>query len=399
MPLWLTKKAIAWSLYDFADTAFSALFITFFFPIFIKSYRGGNEFQIGLSMGLSVLAAAFLVPFIGAASDISGRRMPILVWTAFATAIIAVSTGYAGLGMALLLGFLANITHLISKDVYDAKMIDIAPRAFHGSLSGLGVGIGYFGTIASLVIGYALFSYFGWETLTGIQAMFWEAGVFYVIFSLPLFFLVPDKPLPIHVPAAAALRAGITEVKQTLVSLAQFPTLAQFLSASFFYNNGMQTVIVFLALYGKEAIGIGIRQFFPLFGFMALAAAGGSFIFGWISDRIGPAPLIKALLFVWIGIVMMLSLFPHYWTFVLTGIVGGAALGAIWTLNRHMMLILSPEKKIAELLGFEGLTEKFSGLLGPIIFGYLAAFHGYTPALISVILFLVIGLLLMRGVR
>lgn len=172
LPHWLTKKVFAWSLYDFADTAFSALFITFFFPIFIKAHLGGNEFQIGLAMGLSVLVAALLVPLIGAFSDATGRRMPILIAAALATAALSVGTGYAWLALALILGFLANITHLISKDVYDAKMIEIAPKNLQGSVSGLGVGVGYFGTIASLAIGYLLLSYLGWETKSGFRQCF-----------------------------------------------------------------------------------------------------------------------------------------------------------------------------------------------------------------------------------
>ena len=54
------------------------------------------------------------------------------------------------------------------------------------------------------------------------------------------------------------------------------------------------------------------------------------------------------------------------------------------------------EEKIAQLFGFEGLTEKFSGLIGPIVFGYLATSYSYTEALISVIVFFVVGLWLMR---
>ena len=59
-------KIFAWSMYDLANTAFSALFITFFFPVLIKVYLGGNEFQLGLSMGVSMLLAGILVPFLGA---------------------------------------------------------------------------------------------------------------------------------------------------------------------------------------------------------------------------------------------------------------------------------------------------------------------------------------------
>lgn len=388
---WINRKVIAWSLYDFADTAFSALFITFFFPILIKVHLGGNEFQIGLAMGLSVLVAALFVPLIGAISDATGRRLPILITAALLTAGITALVGYSRLFPALLLGLLANITHLISKDVYDAKMIDIVPRSLFGSLSGFGIAVGYFGTIVSLAIAYPLLSYFGWEHLNGIRAIFLEAAAFYILFSLPLFFFVPDKIPPVKLRFLDSLRSGAREILTTLSSFPKFPELSRFLAASFLYNNAMNTVIVFLALYAREAVGLGTREFFPLFAVMALAAAGGSTLFGRLSDAFGPIKMIKIALSIWMAVILLLLLLTSYDTFIIAGIFGGAALGAIWTLNRHMIAKISPGEKIAEFFGFEGLTEKFSGLFGPIIFGYLAAYHGYSPALILILILFLAG--------
>ncbi len=398
IPNWLTKKVFAWSLYDFADTAFSALFITFFFPILIKVHLGGNEFHIGLAMGLSVLVAALLVPLIGAISDASGKRMPIIVLAALATALITVFVGYSGLFLALFLGTMANITHLISKNVYSAKMIDLVPRSFYGMVSGFGVGVGYFGTIASLAVGYILFSYFGWENINGIRAMFWEAAAFYIIFSLPLFFLVPDKLTDNTLTFTKSLKKGFTTIRQTIMSLPKFPVFSRFLVASFFYNNGMNTAIVFLYLYGRETIGLGIQQFFPIFALMALSAAFGSFLFGKLSDKKGPVILIRIALLIWIGVILLLIFAPSYSTFLIAGILGGAVLGAIWTLNRQMVALISPQEKIAELFGFQGLTENFSGVIGPVIFGYLVVASGYTAALISVIIFFIIGFVMMTKI-
>lgn len=396
--MWINKKVIAWSFYDFADTAFSALFITFFFPILIRVHLGGTEFHIGLVMGLSTLAAALFVPLIGAISDAAGKRMPILTTTAILTAILAVFVGYSPLIPALIIGAIANVTHLISKDVYDAKMIDIVPRSLLGSLSGLGVAVGYLGTITSLAIAYPLFSYLGWESLAGIRAAFWEAGIFYILFSLPLFLLVPDLPRP-TVSFSAAIRTALQEIKRTLSSLPQFPVFGRFLAASFFYNNAMNTVIVFLSLYGIQEIGLSIRQFFPVFSIMALSAAAGSYFFGKLSDAFGPVKMIRISLYVWIAIIFYLLSITTYASFLIAGMIGGAVLGAIWTLNRHMIAAISPENKIAEWFGFEGLTEKFSGIIGPIVFGYLATAYSYPAALTSMIAFFLIGLLLLPKTR
>jgi len=396
IPRWINKKTFAWSLYDFADTAFSALFITFFFPILIKVHLGGNELHIGLAMGLSVAVAALLVPYIGAISDITKRRMPILISAALATIVIVILVGYSGLALALVLGFLARITNLISKDVYDAKMTELVPRSLYGSLSGFGVSVGYIGTISSLAVGYVLLSYFGWEGIAGIQAIFWEIGIFYILFSIPLFLLVKDEPKIFKKNHFELYKTAFAKIIQTVKTLPHFQVFSRFLAASFFYNNGMNTIIIFLALYGREVIGLGVKQFFPIFGIMALSAAIGSFFSGRMSDKSGPINLIKIVLIIWIGVVSILIIIPSYETFLAVGLIGGALLGAIWTLNRHMVANISPQEKIAEFFGFEGLTEKFSGLLGPIIFGFLVVVSGYTAALISVIVFFLIGLFILR---
>jgi UMF1 family MFS transporter len=221
-----------------------------------------------------------------------------------------------------------------------------------------------------------------------------------VLFSLPLFFLVPDrvrlKPIPSF---SNTLKIGLREIKKTITSIRQFPVFAKFLAASFFYNNAMNTVIVFLYLYGRQEIGLGIRQFFPVFAVMAFAAAIGSYVFGKLSDKFGPIKPIKLALYIWIAVIVFLLFLTTYTSFLIAGILGGAVLGAIWTLNRHMIAAISPKHKIAEWFGFEGLTEKFSGVIGPVVFGYLVTVSGYPAALISMIIFFLIGLVFIRTIR
>ena len=70
----INKKVFSWAMYDFANTAFSALFVSFFFPLFIKKFLHGDEFQIGLVMGISMFFVAILVPFFGAFVDLTGKH-------------------------------------------------------------------------------------------------------------------------------------------------------------------------------------------------------------------------------------------------------------------------------------------------------------------------------------
>ncbi|MCH7828491.1 MFS transporter [Patescibacteria group bacterium] len=392
------KKILAWTFYDFADTALAALFFTFFWPLLIKEHLGGNEFQIGLVMGLSLLFVALFVPLIGAISDATGRRMPILIISTLLTAIFAVLTGYMGLVGALILGFLVRFLFTVDIDLYDAKLVDIVARSKIGFVSGLGVAIGYLGTIVGLAVAYPLLEYFGWDTLLGIQVIFIEGALFLLIFSLPLFLLVKDKPLKEKIPFLSAFRKGLKALKFTITNLKQFPAFGRFLLASFIYNDAVNTTLIFLVLYATSVIGLQIKEFFFVFVLMALGAGVGALIFGYLSGSFSPKRALIIALGMWIFVIVYLLLIKTFASILIAGIIGGAALGGIWTANRHMVVLISPYRKIAEFFGIEGLTERLSGVLGPIIFGAIVVTIGYQVALFFILFLFIAGLALLLRV-
>lgn len=432
----LNKKVFSWALYDFADTAFSALFITFFFPILIKVYLGGSELQIGLAMGLSLLAAALLVPVIGALSDATGRKIPILFVSTVITVGLAALTGYVGLFFALALGFFANLFHSIDVDLYDSQLNDIAPYSQRGRISGFGIAIGYLGTIASLIVAYLIMNQIGWDTKQAVQAIFPATAAFYFIFSLPLFIYLRDRPRP-TISFKESIAKAFSELKYTLTKMPEMKGLGSFLLASFIYNNGMNTVIIFLSLYATQIIGLSIQAFFFVFAALAIGSFFGSLAFGKISDRFGPKRSLTGVLILWILVVIyflnvsrvaswmntgFINQFliqptnnwfsqvlgidgfvnPLVFAFIVGGIVGGAALGSVWVGNRHMVTRLAPRRKIAEIFGIEGLTQKFSGGVGPVLFGLVVILAGkgneivgYQNALWMILIFFVLGLIIL----
>lgn len=395
MKTWVNKRIFAWSLYDFADTSFSALFITFFYPILVRNVLGGTEFQVGLSLGLSLLATALVVPFVGALSDAMGRRIPILAVSTLITVGLTAATGYAGLAAALVLGFLANLFNTLDIDLYDSFIPELVPPEKRGRLSGLGTGVGYLGTIASLAMAYGILAYFGFESEEGIRAIFPAVAVFYFIFSLPLFLTVPDIKR-IRRPLGESARVAIGQLKHTLTHLGEYRGLGPFLLASFIYNDAMHTAIIFLSLYGTDQIGLTVQQFFFAFALIALAAFAGSFLFGKLSDRLRPRRVLTVILVLWMLVIGLLIFTKSWQIFVLAGSLGGALLGGVWTCNRHMIAMLAPPHKVAEIYGIEGLTEKTAGVIGPIGFGWLATNYGYPPGLVFLMCLFVIGIFVLR---
>ncbi len=387
----LNKKIFSWATYDLANTSFSALIVTVFFPLIIKEFLGGNEFQIGLVMGLSLFLSALLVPLLGGLSDALKLKKPFIMIFTLLTIIATILIAYSNLWFALLFGLLANLFYHASLDIYDSMLIDVAHRKHLGKVSGIGTAFGYVGTILSLLLATYILNNVGWETEIGTRLMFPLTGIFFFIFAIPLFLNYKEKKKK-RMSVKNGMKISFKEVLKTIKGIKKYKNVWLFLLASLIYVDSLNTVIIFLFLFGRETLNLTVKQFFPIFGMMAVAAIIGSLVFGWLSDHIGPKKSLVSALTIWIFIILLVIIKTNYATYILAGIIGGALLGAIWTTTRPLLIKIAPKNKLAELFGFQGLTEKLGGIIGPIMFGALVIAFSYTVALFSVLILFIIGL-------
>lgn len=253
-----SREVFAWGMYDFANTIFSALFVTFFFPFYVKTFLGGNEFQIGLVFGISMLLVGLLVPLIGAYSDSLGRRMPFIIVFTVLCCVATLFVAWAPLSAALLLGLIANFCYHAALTTYNALLPRLAKKAEYGWVSGIGIGMGYLGTLVSLAIAYALLTKLGWETLAGSRAIFITTAILFFFFSLFTFFGVRERVKKV---ANHHIQTAFREVLTTIPRLLKYKGLVPFLIAMFAYTNAITAVIIFLFLYGRQSIGLNVQQF------------------------------------------------------------------------------------------------------------------------------------------
>ncbi len=217
--------------------------------------------------------------------------------------------------------------------------------------------------------------------------MFPATALFYLAFSLIVFILVKDRAIKAAISLKSTIKNAFFQLKGTISSLHKYKGLLPFLISSFIYTDAMNTVILFLYLYAREQIKLPLISFFYLYALFAFTAIIGSLIFGKISDSIGPKRTLVIVVLIWTAVILLLIKASTITSFIIAGCIGGAVLGAVWAVTRPMLVKLSPRKKIAQLFGFQGLTEKFSGVIGPIIFGFVVVRFNYQSAL-----FVLIGL-------
>jgi len=394
----LKKKIFSWAMYDFANTAYSALFVSFFYPFYIKHFLGGNEFQIGLAMGISMFFVVILVPFFGAFVDLTGKRVFLIRIFTLICVAFTILVAFSNLHAALFFGLLANFFYHSCVVMYNAILPTLATKKEMGYVSGFGVAVGYLGTIVSLGMAAIILNYLGWETREGIRAMFPAIGAFFLFFALLLFIFVKDKKESLAQKTfLMRVQETFHELKETVLTIPKYKGLVPFLLSSFSYSNAITAVVLFVYLYARQTIHLKVMSFMVVYLISALAAAGGSFIGGILTDKIGARNVLAIAGIMWM-ITLIFLFFPSLENFVIVGVLGGASMGMILTANRPMVIMLSPSDKVGQFFGFYALSAKSSGVIAPILFGYLVVHYGYNAAIVSLMVFFGIGLVFLKYV-
>jgi len=393
------KEVFSWGMYDLANTIFSALFVTFFFPFFVKQFLGGTEFQIGLVFGLSMLAVGLTVPFIGAWSDHVGRRMPFILLFTIICCALTYAVGLVPLYAALWFGGLANYAYHAALTTYNALLPKIAKPNELGNVSGIGTAMGYLGTLIGLGVAAMFLSQLGWETEAGAKTVFTITAVLFFVFSLFLFFGVNEpKRSKDGKSAGEYIGKSIQSVLKTLKEIHRHKEFFYFLIAMFCFANAINAVILFLFLFARQEISLTVQMFFIVYVIQSFGAVVGSFVSGKLTDKFGAKRVLVWSGFGWIGVILMLYFVKNVEMFIVAGTLGGAFLGMWTTAQRPKLVEMVSKNTVGQFFGYLELTNKFSGVIGPIVFGALASFVSYGWAMLSLIVFFAVGLFTLRFV-
>lgn len=389
---------MAWSIYDLANTVFSALFITLFFPDFIKTYLGGTETHLGLILGVSTIASVLLVPLVGALSDRIGRRMPFLIVFTIGCCAATAGVAFSGLFAAIVFAILANFFYSIAIAVYDALLPKLADEGERGQVSGLGTAIGYLGTPLSVGAVAAMMYFLGWNTERGVRGTFILTAVLFMVIALYPFLVIREPKTPSGRTFGAELSLALRSIGRTLATVHRIPGFLLFLIGVFLYGNAIYAVIAFLYLFSQSRLGLTPQQFVGIYVAMAVVAAGGSYLAGRLTDRIGPRKVLLIEGILWLVVLVSLMNVRTVPPFVAAGCLGGVALGAHWTATRPLLIRYADPERMGEYFGFLALVNKASGALGPLVFGPIAArevvgpVSGYTAGLITLAIFFLVGM-------
>ena len=133
----MSRRALyAWALYDLANTTFSLNVVSRYLPLIIVQDLGGRDLDVSLAYSGSMLLVALSSPLLGAASDVSGRRLPFLgVATVGAVAATALMGLPRDARTLLCLFAIANYCYQAALVFYDALLANVSDEATRGRAS------------------------------------------------------------------------------------------------------------------------------------------------------------------------------------------------------------------------------------------------------------------------
>jgi UMF1 family MFS transporter len=409
------RAVVSWCLYDWANSAFTTLVVTFIYATYFSKAFAENE-DIGTSLWsqgivVSSVLIALLSPLFGAMADRGGMRRRFLfistlvcVIPTAALTFITPSTAPERAYLALALFVVGNVAFEMGMVFYNSFLPVVAAPERIGRVSGFGWAAGYGGGLVCLVV--ALLGFVGlgdtapWLPLPQedgfhVRATNLLVAGWFLLFSLPMFLFVRDVALPTKV----RLRDAVEDLRATVGHLRRYREVVRFLFARLIYNDGLVTIFAFGGIYAAGTFGMEFGEVI-VFGIALNVAAGfGAWVFGYFDDKLGGKATVMVSLVALAGASLLAVLAPTKQWFWVAGILVGIFAGPNQSASRSLMGRFVPERHRSEFFGFFAFSGKATAFLGPLLLGILSRGFGQRAGVSVVLLFFIVGGLLLFGVN
>lgn len=414
------KSVFSWSMYDWANSAFTTVIITFVYSVFFeRGIIGDAERGSALwayAIGLSGLLIALCSPVIGAVADHYGARKHWLAPLVGITALASVALWFGQSGddswgnvvFILAMVVIANCALELSIVINNAMLPDIAEPSRIGRISGWAWGLGYVGGLSCLVV--ALFGLVGLGDIkplitlpqegdAHLRAMGPLVALWLVLFSLPLFFFTRDVPRT-GLKFLQAVGAGLRQLGDTISRASQYKNLVRFLIASMLYRDGLNTLFTVGGLYAAGTFGLGFEEILIFAIGLNISAGLGAALFAFMDDRLGSKPTILWSLAGLMVFGCAILLVQDKVIFIALACVLGLFMGPVQAASRTLAARLTPPGMVTQTYGLYALTGKSISFLGPLCFAWVTlAFDSQRMGMATIVLFWLVGFMILLAVK
>jgi MFS transporter, UMF1 family len=427
-----SKKVInGWAMYDWANSVYNLVITSTIFPAYFESITGdgndattadkihflGRDFVntalYNYALAFAMLVVAFISPLLSSIADYKGNKKSFLNFFltlgSIACACLFFFTDKATLYIGIICMVVACVGFWASLVYYNSYLPEIAAPEDRDRVSAKGFTYGYIGSVILQVICFILVFFPGIvggtdekdnTTTIQFQVGFLLVGIWWWGFGQ--FAL---SRLPKSVPAGTGdlkhsiLSKGYRELQKVWNQLKHLRLLKRFLLAFFFYNMGVQTVMLAATLYGKSELQIPTTNLIIAILIIQLIAIPGAYVISRLSEKIGNMKALMCCVAVWVGVCIIGYLLPQkgIYEFYALAIVVGFVMGGIQSLSRSTYSKLMPvTKDTASFFSFYDVTEKISIVIGMFSFGFINELTGsQRSSVLALMIFFIIGLILL----
>jgi UMF1 family MFS transporter len=438
-----TRRAqrVGWYLYDWGHSAFTTTTITVFLGPYLTTVAeagagpDGLIHPLGLAMNprswfpymvsLSVILQVFILPAIGAIADHTHRKkfffgLFALAGATFASLLFFLSATKGNYLMGGLTFVLANLCFGVGVVLYNAFLNDIAEPEERDAVSSRGFAWGYLG--GGLLLALNL-----WQFSTAADAdkdivvrfILLQAGLWWAVFTLPALVTLPGARgtgargtgdggtgdggtgdagrVAMH----ATVKRSFSQLWQTFRHMAGYPQTLQFLVAYLLYNDAVQTVIVMAAPYGQEELHLDQSVLITAILLVQFVGMAGAMLFERLARMFGAKRALVVAVTLWtvVCVVAYGAIHTEREFFILAVLIA-IVLGGTQALSRSLYSVFIPVGKEAEYFSVYEISDKGTSWLGPLVFGLaLDLTNSYRVAILSLIVFFVVGLVLLLRVN
>ena len=439
------RKGIwGWMMFDWAAQPFFTVVTTFIFgPYFVSRMvldANGNPDPVagqaawGYAIAIGGFVMAILAPILGSIADQSGPRKS---WIAVFAMLQIAGLCYlwnAAPGSSVFWVLFAYTVAAVAAEfsiVFNDSMLPRLVKSERiGQVSNTAYGLGYLGGMLVLIVVLTLLagSATTGKTLIGIEPLFGLsqaqgedarvtgplAALWYLVFILPMFLFTPDRGT--RRPIGAAVKLGLSEMRETFGELRRRAGLFRFLVARMIYQDGIGALLALgggfaAGMFGWSIIELGIYGII-----LNITAIGGSIWGGRLDTRRGSKWVviasIIALLIATTGIVSTGPGFTLFGLFtfaiddtgglfatgaekayVAFGLLIGLAFGPVQASSRAYMARSVSEDESGRYFGLYALAGRATSFLAPLSVAFVTHWTGSARAGMGMILiFFAVGL-------
>jgi len=415
----------AWSMYDWANSAYNLVITSTIFPAFYIIATTGkdgnknvsffghkflNEALFTYTLSAAYLIIVLLSPILSSIADYKGNKKAFMRLFCYIGSLACCCLYFfdvSQLELGMISFGIAAVGYCGSLVFYNAFLPEIAYEDERDKVSAQGFAYGYIGSVILQVICLVFEMKPEWfgikDPFFPSKLSFLLTGLWWFGFAHITFAKLPRGVAQQKERKHSLLVNGFHELRNVWNQVKRMKVLSTYLVAFFFYSTGVQTVMLAATIFGSTEVvtasgkKLGTTELIVTILIIQLVAIAGAYLMSKLSEQIGNLKVLLMVVFVWIGVCV-----GAYYThtdiqFYILATVVGLVMGGIQSLSRSTYSkLMPPTHDTASFFSFYDVTEKLAIVIGTASFAFINEWTGNMRySILMLICFFVVGAIIL----